>query len=203
MYFDDHLAGSSRSAELAALFCLGTLPADELEEFGRHLASCVTCRQNVDLYSKLLADRAESRQSKLPSGARERFLSRLKAQDANPEANPGVLLNRKGVLISRSSAMPWHPGPIPGIWVKPLFNDSEREYETSLVRFDRGVRYPQHRHANVEEAYVLSGDLKVEGAVLHAGDYCRSEPNSIHEDSVSIEGCLLLVVAFQHDELLS
>lgn len=201
MSLDNHLAGSSQSAELAALFCLGALPAGELEEFNRHLARCLTCRENVDLYSKLLGAWAESSQAKLPPGARERFFRRLKKQDAQGKAHLSVLLNRRGVLISRSSAMEWQPGPVPGIWVKSLSRDSERGYETSLVRFDPGIQYPGHRHTNVEEAYVLSGDLEVEGTVLRIGDYCRSEPNSTHTESGTIEGCLLLVIASQRDEL--
>lgn len=195
MYFDDHLAGSYQSAELAALFCFGALRDAELKQFETHLASCATCRENVDLYSKLLGKWAQSTKAKLPSGARERFLSRLKAQDAQVKADLNPLFNRTGLFISYSSTMEWQLGPVPGIWVKRPSSDPELGYETSLVRFDRGVHYPRHRHTNIEEAYVLSGDLEIEGTVLHTGDYCRSEPNSIHRESFTVDGCLLLVVA--------
>ncbi len=45
---------------------------------------------------------------------------------------------------------------------------------------DPGATYPSHRHTEVEELYLLEGDLFVEGQWMKPGDYCRDEPESIH-----------------------
>ena len=62
-------------------------------------------------------------------------------------------------------------------------------------------RYPSHRHAGVEEILLLEGDLHVHGVVMRAGDYCRAEPDSMHEVTFSESGCMLLLRTSQHDEI--
>jgi anti-sigma factor ChrR (cupin superfamily) len=67
---------------------------------------------------------------------------------------------------------------------------------------DRGTSYPPHRHADVEECYVLQGDLRVAGRVLRAGDYQRADRDSVHGVQSTENGCLLLIVSSTDDELL-
>ena len=89
----------------------------------------------------------------------------------------------------------------PGIHRKLLFLDQERDYATSLLRVDAGTHYPSHRHADVEEILVLEGDLHLHGVVMGAGDYCRAEPESIHLETYSETGCLLLQLTSLRDEV--
>lgn len=196
----EHTTQTDESKERAALFCLGALDSTEREEFQSHLEDCASCREQVRHCAVTLGQVAQTFAVRLPAGARDRFLSRL--TENNHSLNLPVLLHRDGLLISRSEAMEWQPGPAPGIWAKPLFADARRKYGTTLVRMDKGIRYPRHRHADVEEVYLLSGDLLVEGTEMRSGDYCRSEPQSIHDESVTKEGCLLLVMTSQMDEVL-
>ena len=86
--------------------------------------------------------------------------------------------------------------------MKPLFVDRERDYVTMLVRMAPGTSYPCHRHGGAEECYVLQGDLHVAGQVLHSGDHQRADDASEHGVQSTEEGCLLLIVSSQHDELL-
>jgi anti-sigma factor ChrR (cupin superfamily) len=112
----------------------------------------------------------------------------------------GILLQQPGLLISRSQYMPWQD-VAPGISRKLLFVDSDRHYNTSLIRLQAGTRYPSHRHADVEEILVLEGDLHLHGVVMHPGDYCRAEPESIHQETFSESGCVLLQLTSQHDQI--
>ena len=50
----------------------------------------------------------------------------------------------------------------------------------------------------MEELYVLEGSAVVNGKLLRAGDYCRSEPGTSDQDVYSAEGTLYL--AFLTDE---
>ena len=74
---------------------------------------------------------------------------------------------------------------------------------TALVRMEPHTRYPSHQHADVEELYLLDGDLLVEGQRMRAGDYCRAEPGSIHGEVSTQAGALFLVRYSQRDELLA
>jgi anti-sigma factor ChrR (cupin superfamily) len=130
-----------------------------------------------------------------PTGLRARVLDAVKPQ-------PGILLNRAGLLISRSSDIPWRSTSFAGLSVKPLFVDAERKYSTTLLRMEPGTHYPSHRHKETEELFVLEGDLIVEGKRMVAGDYCRGESSSVHGEVWTEAGGLYLVLSSQENEIL-
>lgn len=86
--------------------------------------------------------------------------------------------------------------------MKVLFEDSRNDMSTILLRMGAGSIYPPHRHKGVEEVYVLEGELQVEGMELAAGDFCLSQPESVHQSTCSKSGCLLLLKTSKHDEVL-
>jgi anti-sigma factor ChrR (cupin superfamily) len=61
---------------------------------------------------------------------------------------------------------------------------------------------PPHIHRGIEECYVLEGDLEMGGHKLHAGDYQFAFEDSLHGVQSSEDGCLLLIVSSQDDELV-
>jgi quercetin dioxygenase-like cupin family protein len=99
--------------------------------------------------------------------------------------------------------MTWEPAPLPGIFSKLLFNDVNRQYVTQIVRMDPGTTYPSHRHSQVEELYLLEGDLLVEGQKMGPGDYCRGEPESVHGEVYTETGALFFVLSSPQDEILA
>ncbi len=138
-----------------------------------------------------------------PQELRGRLLERAASLQPHAVAvRPGVLFEQGGLLVSRSAEMAWQPGGVAGLSSKLLFVDQERGYNTLLVRMEPGTRYPRHRHVGVEELYLLDGDLIVEGQTMRAGDYCRAEPASIHGESRTETGCLFVLRASPHDELV-
>src|SRR5204862_3254229 len=50
----------------------------------------------------------------------------------------------------------------PGISCKLLATDTEKDRVSMLVRLAPGVAYPPHRHAGVEELYLLHGELMID-----------------------------------------
>jgi anti-sigma factor ChrR (cupin superfamily) len=106
------------------------------------------------------------------------------------------------VLIARPEEMAWTAGALPGVFLKVLFNDTARGYTTAVVRMTPGTHYPSHKHAGVEELYLLEGDLSVDHLAMRAGDYCRGEAGSIHKEIGTENGCLFVVTSSDQDQLL-
>ena len=201
---------SEDSAASAALFALGSLRGEEKAAFEQHVhEGCAVCEQELDGLADVMENLALTATPVEPSGTvRRRLLDLLNTESRKSVARPellqevakGILLRQHGLLIARSADMPWKP-VAPGISCKILSVDSERSYSTCLIRAEAGARYPRHRHADVEELLVLEGDLHVHGVVMRAGDYCRAEPDSIHEETFTENGCVLLQVASQLDQM--
>ncbi len=106
-----------------------------------------------------------------------------------------------GVSGVRSATTRWSPTPLPGIEEKFLAHDDARGVTTRLLRFAPGTRYPKHRHAGTEEIFVLEGSLTINGLLLSAGDYCRSETGTEEEDTFSETGGMAIVISSDRDEI--
>ncbi len=85
---------------------------------------------------------------------------------------------------------------------KVLSYDSTSRRVTFLVRIAAGRRYAPHRHAAAEERYVLEGGCLSGGRELAVGDYHRAEAGTVHHDTSTDDGCLLLVISSLQNEML-
>ncbi len=124
-----------------------------------------------------------------------------KAAEPLPEAAP----ERSGHQVIRDDGGGWEDIGLPGILMKVLYReDSGRPGSriTFLARLEPGATYPHHRHMGVEECLVISGDLHVDDQVLHAGDFIVTQPGTIHRDTSSSGGCLLMISSPFDDEFL-
>lgn len=132
-------------------------------------------------------------------GVRAELMAKIAAEPRRlPE---GAFTVKPGVTAVRSSAASWIASPIPGIEYKLLARDPEHGTRTQLVRFAPGARYPRHRHVGTEEIFLLEGSVSVNGVLLVAGDYCRSEPGTEESGTWSETGGLALIVSSEHDEI--
>jgi hypothetical protein len=121
---------------------------------------------------------------------------------AEPRETPdGYFGVKPGVTGVRTSTAAWIASPIPGIEYKLIARDEERGMRTQLVRFAAGARYPHHRHAGTEEIFLLEGSVSVNGVLLQAGDYCRSEAGTEEIGTYSETGGLALIVSSERDEV--
>jgi anti-sigma factor ChrR (cupin superfamily) len=199
-----HLNLTDEVAESAALYALGVLSETECSATEQHLAEgCAICQSEINRCCDLLATWAQETEISAPPSLRQKLLRSIRSQkDDSGKDQPEVLLNRSGVKLLRPTRMNWNPGPSPGMWTKMLFNDTENDVSTLLLRMSAGSLYPTHRHRGVEEVYVLEGELQVEGMELVAGDFCVSQPESVHQSAYSKSGCVLMVKTSKHDEVL-
>jgi anti-sigma factor ChrR (cupin superfamily) len=196
----------------ASLFALGSLRDNERTVFEHHVRTgCKSCEQELLGLTEVVENLALAVAPVVPSfGIRERLLASLALKEEEPKTAArrqpvsitakGILLQQQGLLISRSADMPWEH-IAPGFLRKTLFVDHERNYSTHLLRVEPGMRYSSHRHADVEEILVLEGDLNIHGVVMGPGDYCRAEPDSIHQETFTESGCLLLQLTSQLDQI--
>lgn len=135
---------------------------------------------------------------------RETLLAKARAEAAARTASSppeGFFRVKPGVTGVRTSTAAWIASPIPGIEYKLVARDPERGTRTQLVRFAAGARYPRHRHAGTEEIFLLEGTVQVNGVLLRAGDYCRSEPGTEEFGTFSETGGLALIVSSERDEV--
>lgn len=162
------------------------------------------CESELRQCGNLLVRLAQDTAISPPASLRQRLLQSLRERPIPAEKVPSaVLLDKAGVVLLRTTKMQWQPGPIAGVSVKVIANDPKNDMTTILVRMAPGSFYPSHRHKSVEEVYILEGELRVEGVELREGDFCVSQPESIHQSSYSKAGCLLVVRASKHDEVIA
>lgn len=180
----------SEFRDLAALYVLGVLSAEEVRRFEQHAAVCEACADESRAMAEVSVLCAQSlTDGHPPAGLRERVL------------NAAIQPSAAAALV-RSEEGEWQATPFPGVHTKVLFNNAATGDVTSLIRVDPGGWYPSHRHAGVEQCYVLSGDVVFEDHTLHAGDYEATIPSSIHSPVRSVNGCMLLIVNNERDEIL-
>jgi len=182
--------------ELAPIYALDMLAVPEKAAFENHLRDCAQCQSEVTALSAVAADLAETASVDPPPSLKSRVLERVRGV---PQI-PGVFYHEGGVMVSRSDDIPWRE-TMPGVEVKRIYRDREKHYDTSLVRIAPGAVYPTHLHKDVEEIFILSGDLYIAGRKAGPGDYCRAEPDSLHNESFSESGCVFLVIASNRDEI--
>ncbi len=209
-----HEQTTDEMQEWAALYALETLTPVERAEFEQHFSRvCAPCESTVRLFESVAGELGLAVEPVVPPvHLRQALLDSINEESPGKntiELRTGtgtdggsVLFNDAGLLLTRSTAMSWQASALPGVWTKPLFIDRARKYSTSVVRMDPGSVYPSHRHHDIEELYLLEGDLRVKGHVMQPGDYCRAEPGSIHGQVSTRSGALFVALASNQDELL-
>jgi anti-sigma factor ChrR (cupin superfamily) len=130
-----------------------------------------------------------------PAALRERLLARISGHTDYSVDAAGAL------TFVKASEGTWAE-MAPGISFKVLFSDPVSQRVTALVRMAPGTSYAPHRHTEAEELYVLEGGCFCGGRELKAGDYHRAEAQTVHHDTSSDEGCLLLVISSPQNEML-
>ncbi|MGH6689789.1 MAG: cupin domain-containing protein [Gammaproteobacteria bacterium] len=182
-------------SELVFLYALQALPSSEMAVVEAHISACADCRQEMETLRPII----------------DSFVS-WPTDVLRPSASLwGRLAQRIG---AETGAEPVVPGPqrwaepewkevAPGISCKLLATDSEKNRVSMLVRLAPGTDYPPHRHAGVEELYMLDGELIVDDQRFHPGDHRRGEPGGVDHRVWSETGCTCVLITSIHDVILS
>jgi anti-sigma factor ChrR (cupin superfamily) len=126
---------------------------------------------------------------------RERVLAQV-AKQVEPQRQM-----KSAFTFLRTSEIEWQEVS-PGTFVKVLHNDMVNARATVLCRMEPGSRYGSHRHAQMEELYVLEGTCHCAGRLMYPGDYHRAEAGSIHPPTSTETGSLMLMISSTQNEPL-
>jgi anti-sigma factor ChrR (cupin superfamily) len=180
--------------ELVSLYAVHALGPAEIAAAEAQIAACAECRQELESLRSVvdsfvawptdvlrptvpLWDRLERR---IAAGTGEEPMARPPETRVEPE---------------------WAEAA-PGISYKLLSTDTERRRVSMLVRLAPGTDYPPHEHADVEELYLLDGELMVDDKRLYPGDYLRAEPGTVDHRVWSETGCTCVLLTSINDVLL-
>jgi anti-sigma factor ChrR (cupin superfamily) len=97
--------------------------------------------------------------------------------------------------------LPWESTPFPGIERKLLHQDPSGRL-TALIRMAPGAKLPRHRHAGLEQSFVLEGSLVDDDGACPAGHYVWRRPGSVHA-AWAPAGCLVLGIFDAPNEFLA
>lgn len=187
----------------AALYVLGVLEGDELAAYQHHLEQgCSICDAELNDIQSAADQLSYSAPSVAPPPSlRSKLMTRVK-HESSPTSKNQTINNQTGLTIVRTAEEPWQ-NIQPGIQFKPLFVDQKQGRITAIARMEPDTTYAAHRHATVEEFYILEGTCCVDGELLEVGDYHRAEAGSIHYDTSTKDGCLMLIIFSPDNEMLS
>jgi anti-sigma factor ChrR (cupin superfamily) len=181
-------------AEGVFLYALQALPASEAAVVGAHIAGCAECRHETEKLRPVIESFVSWPTDVLrPSGLLwERLAQRIASETGGEPVVPQP----------QPWAEPEWKEAAPGISCKLLATDTEKHRVSMLVRLAPGTAYPAHRHAGVEELYLLHGELMIDDRKLYPGDYNRGEPGVVDQRVWSETGCTCVLLTSSRDALL-
>jgi anti-sigma factor ChrR (cupin superfamily) len=175
------------------LYAIQALSPAEISAVEAQLAECEDCRSELEALRPIVRSFADWPMDVLRPATSlwERLAGRIAEETG---ARPLI-------------APPTPPNPewdeaAPGIFVKVLSSDTEKNYVSMLVRLAPGTDYPPHRHGGVEELHLLDGVLKVDDKTLYPGDFIHAEAGSMDHRVWSETGCTCVLMTSGRDELL-
>lgn len=174
--------------EIAALYAAGALSPSEVAEVDSRLSSGDTeladALRGFSRSTEVIGDAAG--EVAPPTSIKSRLMDRIKNKTGGSQS---------AYFFQTAANAHWDDIGIRGAKVRTLFVDRDRGIKTFLLRMEPGCQIPAHPHSDVEECYVIQGDIFTNGKELRAGDYVRAAAGSEHEQSYSRNGCLLLITA--------
>ena len=182
---------ASPFANEAALYALGLLTPEELAAFEASVDAGYVNTPEVRDMVELVAKLSEARAERMP-GPRKGLRAAILARAGATSTVSSVI---------RADDDRWQV-MAPGIAMKPLAFDPRNKLHTVLARLEPGASYPKHRHVGDEQCLVLEGELFTDGVLLKAGDFIATNDGTIHTDTHSDSGCLLLLATALEDEVI-
>lgn len=184
---------SQEDLDLVFLYVLKALPPSEMSDVADHISDCERCREEMKTLLPVVESLAawpNDLLRPLPS-LWDRLAQRI-AQEAGKELDP---------TPARIPNIPEWEEAAPGISVQLLSTDDESQRVVMVVRLAPGSNYPPHRHAGVEELYLLAGVLIIDEKTLYPGDYVRADAQTFDHRVWTKTGCTCILVTSTEDEI--
>ncbi|QLE59554.1 anti-sigma factor [Nostoc sp. TCL26-01] len=185
--------------ELAPLYALDLLDEREQIWVEQKLAECPELAEELAEYqSAVTAIAYDTPHVPIAIDLKNRLFARLELDNPEPQAVDHPIPDSPFFAV-RSQELNWQPHDTPGVSIAIIHTDEVKREIIGVFRAEAGVYYPIHRHAAIEEIYLLSGDLVVDNQVYGPGDYIRSEPGSVHSPHTN-SGCMFFFHTSMDDE---
>jgi len=177
--------------DLVFLYVLQALPSSEIPVVEAHISSCADCRHEIETLRPIIGSFVSWPTDVLRSPV---SLWGLLAQRIAEETGEEPVL-----APSQLPAKPEWEEAAPGISCKLLATDTEKNRVSMLIQLAPGTDYPPHHHAEVEELYMLHGELMIDDKKLYPGDYIRAEADSVDHRVWSESGCTCVLLTSTKD----
>jgi anti-sigma factor ChrR (cupin superfamily) len=176
------------------LYALQALPSSEIPAAEARLSECADCRQEIETLRPIIGSFVSWPTDVLRPSPQlwGRLAQRIAKETGTAPVEPP----------SELPAKPEWEEAAPGILVKMLATDTEKNRVSMLVRLEPGTDYPPHRHDGVEELHLLHGELMIDEKKLYPGDYIRAEAGSVDHRVWSETGCTCVLLTSIKDEIL-
>lgn len=195
---------SDESAECsaqAALYALGALSQTEARAVAAALPRTPGLAAEVAAFEQVVALLGLSAPEAQPAPAlRRQSLDRIAAtplaeinQPPVASASPATAQTEQ-LVMRRASDTGWR-ACLPGVFIKTLSLDRARGTMTALVRLAPGACLPPHRHSEVEESFILSGNCRINGETLGVGDYRRAPRGTADGETTTEQGVVFLLIS--------
>ncbi|MBL1179033.1 cupin domain-containing protein [Pantanalinema sp. GBBB05] len=184
--------------ELAPLYAIDQLSEEERGWVEQQIVECPDLAEELIGYQLGMTAMAYTVPSlPMDSTLKDRLFDQLELDPAQSTVLPQYSFVSYQAI--RSQELNWQPHPTPGVEVAIVHTDEMKREIVGFLRAEPGVHYPLHRHAAIEEIFMLEGDLVVGNEVYGAGDYIRSHPGSTHAP-YTIGGCRFFFHTSMDDE---
>jgi len=181
--------------DLLFLYALEALPLSEIRAVEGQISACADCRRELETLRPVIASFVSWPTDVLrPTTSLWGRIAKRVAKETGKEPL---------LAPSQSAAKPQWQQAAPGISVKLLARDTENNRVSMLVRLEPGTDYPPHRHAGVEELYLLGGELMIDDKKLYPGDYIRAAADTVDHRVWSETGCTCVLLTSAEDEILA
>jgi len=176
------------------LYALQALPSNETADVEARISECAECGQVMEALRPVIRSFVLWPTDVLrPS---ESLWGRLAQRIARETGKPPLL------TPPPPQAKPEWENVAPGISVKVLATDREKNSVSMLVRLEPGTDYPPHCHAGVEELHLLHGELMVDDRKFYPGDFIHAEAGSVDHRVWSETGCTCVLMTSIKDVIL-
>lgn len=184
------------SGELEPLKSLGLLNSEQEQELKRLAAANPDTAAALGEWEEVASSLALSvTPVAAPPSLKKRLMSTIR-KHGDPK------LVAPGLRVAFQQDAVWRSTPFPGVSYRSLYVDPVSRMATSILKMEPGSTYPRHKHVAPEHALILEGDCFQGSVYLQTGDYQLADGDTVHEPIRTDNGCLILVMASQHDELL-
>ena len=170
---------TDRSDELSALAAAGALSEEERTAFDARPESAA---ESAAWESAVLALAADIPPVAPSAAVKDRLLAAVAPLPA-------------GHVVRQPNGIAFRPSRYPGITIRVLHIDQDRQQFACLMRIAPGACLPHHSHTAAEECVVVEGTIRVGGVTMGQGAYQRVEAGIDHVDQWSDTGATVYLKA--------